>query len=88
MIELKVSQGAKPGHGGILPAEKNTPEIAKMRQVEPYTSVFSPGFHSVFSGVEGLVDFIKLLDISLVGNQLVLNYALVIRQSLTIYAQR
>ena len=61
MIELKVSQGAKPGHGGILPAEKNTPEIAKMRQVEPYTSVFSPGFHSVFSGVEGLVDFIKTL---------------------------
>ena len=34
MIELKLSQGAKPGHGGILPAEKNTAEIAAIRQVE------------------------------------------------------
>lgn len=35
MIEIKLSQGAKPGRGGILPAEKNTPEIAKIRGVSP-----------------------------------------------------
>ena len=43
-----------------MPHEKNTPEIAKMRQVEPYLSI-PPRVHSVFSGVEGLVDFIKTL---------------------------
>ena len=42
MIELKLSQGAKPGHGGLLPASKNTIEIATIRQVEPFTSVHSP----------------------------------------------
>ncbi len=42
MIELKVSQGAKPGHGGILPASKNTPEIAAIRHVKPHTTVASP----------------------------------------------
>ena len=49
MIELKLSQGAKPGHGGILPAKKNTPEIAKIRGVEPGTEVLSPPYHSAFS---------------------------------------
>ena len=42
MIEIKLSQGAKPGHGGILPAQKNTNEIAAMRMVEPNTDVLSP----------------------------------------------
>ena len=42
MVELKLSQGAKPGHGGILPGKKNTPEIAKIRGVEPYKPVISP----------------------------------------------
>ena len=41
MIELKLSQGAKPGHGGVLPAVKNTEEIAKIRMVKPYTTVIS-----------------------------------------------
>ncbi|MEO0340292.1 MAG: FMN-binding glutamate synthase family protein [Bacteroidota bacterium] len=49
MIELKLSQGAKPGHGGILPAKKNTPEIAKIRGVEVGTDVLSPPFHKAFS---------------------------------------
>jgi len=49
MIELKLSQGAKPGHGGILPAKKNTPEIAQIRGVEPYTQVLSPPYHTAFS---------------------------------------
>jgi glutamate synthase domain-containing protein 2 len=49
MIEMKLSQGAKPGHGGILPAAKNTPEIAKIRKVKPYTEVLSPPYHKAFS---------------------------------------
>lgn len=59
MIELKLSQGAKPGHGGILPAKKNTPEIAAIRMVKAGTTVFSPPFHSAFSTPKGLVNFIK-----------------------------
>ena len=42
MIEIKLSQGAKPGHGGLLPAIKNTPEIAKIRMVDPHTDILSP----------------------------------------------
>ena len=59
MIELKISQGAKPGHGGILPAKKNTEEIAAMRQVEPHIDVLSPPGHSAFNGPEELMQFIK-----------------------------
>jgi len=61
MIEIKISQGAKPGHGGILPAIKNTEEIAAIRDVPAHTDVLSPPSHSVFSSPEGLMDFIKLL---------------------------
>jgi glutamate synthase domain-containing protein 2 len=59
MIELKLSQGAKPGHGGILPAKKNTPEIAAIRMVKPYTTVFSPPYHSAFNSPRGLILFIQ-----------------------------
>lgn len=58
MIEIKLSQGAKPGHGGILPAKKNTPEIAAIRHVEPYTTVYSPPFHSAFSTPYEMIEFI------------------------------
>jgi glutamate synthase domain-containing protein 2 len=61
MIEIKLSQGAKPGHGGILPAKKNTPEIAAIRLVKPGTTVFSPPFHSAFSTPREMVLFIKRL---------------------------
>lgn len=61
MIEIKLSQGAKPGHGGILPASKNTEEIAKIRGVKPYTAVYSPPGHSAFSTAPGLLRFIKTL---------------------------
>ena len=61
MIEIKLSQGAKPGHGGILPAKKNTPEIAKIRLVKPGTTVFSPPFHSAFSTPIELLLFVKKL---------------------------
>lgn len=58
MIELKISQGAKPGHGGILPAKKNTEEIAKIRHVKPHTEVDSPPSHSAFKDPEGLLRLI------------------------------
>ncbi|MBU34983.1 FMN-binding glutamate synthase family protein [Alteromonas australica] len=61
MIEIKLSQGAKPGHGGILPAYKNTPEIADIRGVEPGTQVDSPPRHSAFSTPIEMVDFIAKL---------------------------
>ncbi|NQY12203.1 MAG: FMN-binding glutamate synthase family protein [Flavobacteriales bacterium] len=61
MIEIKISQGAKPGHGGILPASKNTLEIAAIRDVEPNIDIISPPSHSAFSSATELMDFIKLL---------------------------
>ena len=61
MIEIKLSQGAKPGHGGILPAAKNTPEIAKIRNTEPYVQVDSPPTHSAFSTPIEMMHFIKKL---------------------------
>ena len=61
MIEIKLSQGAKPGHGGILPAYKNTPEIAKIRGVEPGTQVDSPPRHSAFSTPLEMIDYIQQL---------------------------
>ncbi len=65
MIEIKLSQGAKPGHGGILPAHKNTPEIAAIRNVEPYTQVDSPPTHTTFSTPREMIYFInKLRELS------------------------
>ena len=63
MIEIKLSQGAKPGHGGILPACKNTPEIAEIRGVEAYTEIDSPATHSAFSTPFELMEFIKQLRV-------------------------
>ena len=61
MIELKLSQGAKPGHGGILPASKNTAEIAAIRQVKAGTIIHSPAAHAEFNTPEGMVQFLQLL---------------------------
>ncbi len=61
MVEIKLSQGAKPGHGGILPALKNTPEIAEIRGVEPNTQVDSPPAHTSFATPVELMHFIKKL---------------------------
>ena len=58
MIEIKLSQGAKPGHGGVLPAIKNTEEIAAIRDVKPYTAVVSPPHNKSFSTKKELVSFI------------------------------
>lgn len=61
MIELKLSQGAKPGHGGILPAVKNTEEIAAIRNVPAHTTVISPPGHTAFQNAEGMLIFIQSL---------------------------
>lgn len=61
MIEIKLSQGAKPGHGGILPAMKVTPEIARIRLVKEGYDVLSPPSHSAFSTPLEMMDFVKKL---------------------------
>lgn len=63
MIEIKLSQGAKPGHGGVLPAAKNNQEIAAIRGVQPHTDVLSPPGHSAFSDAEGLLQFVEQLRV-------------------------
>ncbi len=61
MIEIKLSQGAKPGHGGILPAAKLTQEIADMRHVPLGEDVISPPAHSAFDSPVGLLEFVQKL---------------------------
>ena len=61
MIEIKFSQGAKPGHGGILPKEKVTDEIANIRLVSKGHDIISPPYHSAFKTPFELMDFVKLL---------------------------
>jgi glutamate synthase domain-containing protein 2 len=65
MIEIKISQGAKPGHGGILPAAKLTKEIAEARMIPMGQDVISPASHSAFSTPTEMMFFIaKLRDLS------------------------
>jgi glutamate synthase domain-containing protein 2 len=61
MIEIKVSQGAKPGHGGILPGAKVTEEIAEARLVEVGKTVFSPTYHTAFSTPLEMTGFVTQL---------------------------
>jgi glutamate synthase domain-containing protein 2 len=61
MIEVKLSQGAKPGHGGVLPAAKVTAEIAAIRGVPMGQDCVSPASHSAFSTPVGLLRFIAQL---------------------------
>ncbi len=58
-IEVKLSQGAKPGKGGVLPATKITKEIAHIRRVPLGRDVISPPYHTAFEGVNGLIDFVE-----------------------------
>jgi len=67
MIEIKLSQGAKPGHGGMLPKEKITPAIAEARGIpgpgEPgFADCNSPASHSAFNGPRGLIEFVGELQ--------------------------
>lgn len=61
MIELKLSQGAKPGHGGMLPGPKVTPEIAEARGVPVGVDCISPAAHSAFSTPIEMMQFIARL---------------------------
>ncbi|HEX6704971.1 MAG TPA: FMN-binding glutamate synthase family protein [Albitalea sp.] len=61
LIELKLSQGAKPGHGGVLPGPKVTPEIATARGVTPWQDCISPAAHSAFSTPLEMMRFIARL---------------------------
>jgi glutamate synthase domain-containing protein 2 len=61
MVELKLSQGAKPGHGGVLPAAKVTEEIARIRGVPMGQDCNSPAHHSCFSTPTGLLEQIALM---------------------------
>ncbi|MBU3557121.1 FMN-binding glutamate synthase family protein [Polynucleobacter sp. Ross1-W9] len=61
MIEIKLSQGAKPGHGGILPGSKVTAEIAAARGVKEGEACISPASHSAFSTPLELIHFVKKL---------------------------
>ena len=61
LIELKVSQGAKPGHGGVLPGPKVTPEIAEAREVPVGVDCVSPASHGAFSTPIEMMQFIERL---------------------------
>jgi glutamate synthase domain-containing protein 2 len=61
LIEIKLSQGAKPGHGGVLPGAKVTPEIAAARGVPVGEDCISPAAHSAFSSPLALMQFIQQL---------------------------
>ncbi|MFZ0423371.1 MAG: FMN-binding glutamate synthase family protein [Xanthobacteraceae bacterium] len=61
MVELKLSQGAKPGHGGVLPAAKVSPEIAQTRGVPVAVDCISPSRHSAFSTPIELMQFIATM---------------------------
>lgn len=60
-LEIKLSQGAKPGLGGVLPAAKVSPEIARTRGVPEGVDCLSPSRHSEFDDVDSLLDFVEML---------------------------
>lgn len=61
LIELKLSQGAKPSHGGVLPAAKVSPEIARIRMIPEGQDCISPPAHAEFSTPLGLLEFVQRL---------------------------
>lgn len=61
MVEIKISQGAKPGHGGLLPGSKVNAEIARTREIEPGKDCVSPASHPEFDTPVGLLQFVARL---------------------------
>ncbi|MEL7453757.1 MAG: FMN-binding glutamate synthase family protein [Pseudomonadota bacterium] len=61
MIEIKLSQGAKPGHGGVLPGSKVTHEIAEARGIEVGETCLSPPYHTAFSTPIEMMQFVARL---------------------------
>ena len=70
MIEIKISQGAKPGHGGMLLGSKVTEEIANTRGVESGKDCISPAKHQEFSTPKELINFVYKLKDSQITNLL------------------
>jgi glutamate synthase domain-containing protein 2 len=60
-LEIKISQGAKPGLGGLLPGAKVTEEIARIRGIRPGVDCISPSRHAEFSDVDSMLDWVELL---------------------------
>ena len=60
-IEIKLSQGAKPGLGGMLPGAKVSAEIAEIRGIKPGVDCASPSRHEVFGDVDSMLDFVELV---------------------------
>ncbi len=60
-VEIKLSQGAKPGLGGLLPGAKVSPEIARVRGIPVGVDCKSPNRHSAFDDVDGLVEFVETI---------------------------
>ena len=60
-IEIKLSQGAKPGLGGVLPAAKITPEIARIRGIPQGVDCVSPSRHAEFSDVDSMLDWVETI---------------------------
>lgn len=60
-VEIKLSQGAKPGRGGVLPAAKVTAEISSIRGIPQGVDCISPAAHTAFRDVDGLIDFVERL---------------------------
>ena len=60
-IEIKLSQGAKPGLGGMLPGAKVTEEIAEIRGIKPGVDCASPSRHTAFHDVDSMLDFVELV---------------------------
>ena len=60
-LEIKLSQGAKPGLGGLLPAAKVTPEIAAIRGIPEGRDCSSPSRHTAFDDVDSMLDFVEML---------------------------
>ena len=75
MFEVKLSQGAKPGKGGILPAAKVTEEIAEIRGIKPHTASISPNRHPEVDSVSDLLDFInqQVTELEIIGRYVLLN---------------
>jgi glutamate synthase domain-containing protein 2 len=61
MIEIKISQGAKPSHGGVLPADKITEEISRIRGIPMGQDCLSPPDHSTFNSPIGLLKYVEKL---------------------------
>jgi glutamate synthase domain-containing protein 2 len=88
MVELKLSQGAKRGHGGVLPAAKVSREIAAARGVPAGVDCISPARHSAFSTPIEMMQFMPQCEAFPPANPLDSNFVLAIRGNSSPFARR